>query len=255
MEKPRIISRKTTGLQAGLGHNRRHIPPEDLQAELEALRIAEEKTEASRDVSPKLIDYIYEVRFFQGGSLSQGELEAFDLKHAERQLHVILGVTRLPVDTRIIEKHIADEERQIKDAARNRRLLRALTTHHHWLQGKKDGIRADLSNEDLSNVNFEGRDLSHVSLTNAKLSGAILCGAKLVGADLTGADLSGADLTGCDLTSASLSEANLIGANLSSTELKGADVWRANLTRCVISPENLHMLLSCQPPDNKNSKK
>ncbi len=246
MVKPRIVSSNALGSQAGPGHNRTHVPPEELAAELEALRIAEERTEASHYVTPKLIDYIYEVRFFPGGGLTSGELAAYDLKHAERQLHVLLGVTRLPMDTRIVEKHIADEERLARNAARNRRLLGMLTNHHHWLQGKSDGNRADLANENLSDVNFEGRDLSHVSLANAKLSGASLRGAKLVGADLTGADLSGADLTGCDLSSASLADANLIGANLTSANLKGADVWRANLSRCTISEKDLHQVLGCQ---------
>lgn len=246
MVKPRIVSSNIKGSQAGPGHNRTHVPPDELTAELEALRIAEERTEASQNIAPKLIDYIYEVRFFPGGGLTSGELAAHDLKHAERQLHVLLGVTRLPMDTRIVEKHIADEERLARNAARNRRLLGILTTHHHWLQGKNDGKRADLANENLSEVNFEGRDLSHVSLANAKLSGASLRGAKLVGADLTGADLSGADLTGCDLSSASLADANLIGANLTSAILKGADVWRANLSRCTISEKDLHQVLGCQ---------
>ena len=235
-------------IQVGLGHNRSHVPPEELAAELAALQEAEQYTSAIEKIAPELIDYIYEVRFFPGGTLTTGELAAFDLKHAHRQLHVILGVTRLPVDTRFIEKHIAEEEQQAQNAARNRRLLGVLTTHHHWLQGKGDGMRADLSNENLSDVNFEGRDLSHVSLANAKLSGAQLSKAKLVGADLTGADLSGADLTGCDLSSASLAEANLIGANLSAANLTGADVWRANLSRCTIAPEDLHQLLSCEKP-------
>lgn len=245
MVKQYTKSPKELGLQAGLGHNRSHVPPKELAAELAALQAAEEKTDNIVEIIPKLVDYLYEVRFFPGGSLTTGELAAYDLKHAERQLHVILGVTRLPMDTQIIEKHIADEERAAQYAARNRRLLGTLTVHHHWLQGKGDGMRADLSNENLSDVNFEGRDLSHVSLANAKLSGAQLSGAKLVGADLTGADLSGADLSGCDLTSASMADANLIGANLTSAILKGADVWRANLARCIISPEELHKLLGC----------
>lgn len=248
MVKQSTNSPDQAAVKVGLGHNRSHVPPEELAAELAALQEAEQNTSAIKKIAPELIDYIYEVRFFPGGTLTKGELAAFDLKHAQRQLHVILGVTRLPVDTQIIEKHIADEERQLQNAARNRRLLGILTTHHHWLQGKSDGMRADLSNEDLADVNFEGRDLSHVSLANAKLSGAQFGKAKLVGADLTGADLSGADLTGCDLSSASLAEANLIGADLSTANLTGADVWRANLSRCTIEPEALHMLLSCDKP-------
>ncbi len=235
--------------QPGIGHNSNYAPPEELEAELAALRQAEAETEASDAAAPDLIEYLYEVRFYSGGDLTRGELEAYDLKHAQRQLRVILGVTHLPVDTRIIEKHIVDEEQRQRNGERNRRLLRTLTAHHRWLQGDRDGVRADLSDENLSNVNLEGRDLSHVSLANAKLSGARLRGAKLVGADLTGADLSGANLTNSNLSSASLTEANLIEADLSSAVLQGADLWRANLARCVISPDSLHQALNCEAPD------
>lgn len=231
--------------QPGIGHNRAEVPPEELAAELAELKAAEASTEASNNLKPLLIDYLYEVRFFPGGDLNHGDLQAFDLKHAQRQLHLILGVTHLPMDTKIIEKHIVDEEFRQWNAARNRRLLKALTAHHHWLQGDSDGVRADFSNEDLTGVNLAGRNLSHVSMANAILSGANLKGAKLVGADLTGSDLSGANMTKCDLSSASMAEANLIGAELTSANLKGADMWRANLARCIISPENLHQALGC----------
>ena len=234
--------------QPGIGHNSNYAPAEALAAELAALQQADAETEACDAAKPELIEYLYEVRFHPGGSLTTGELEAYDMKHAQRQLRVILGLTRLPVETRIIEKHIVDEEKNKQSAERNRRLLRTLTAHHRWLQGENGGVRADLSDENLSNVNLEGRDLSHVSLANAKLSGARLRGAKLVGADLTGADLSGANLTGSNLSSASLTEANLIEADLSSANLQGADLWRANLARCVISPESLHQALNCEAP-------
>ena len=235
--------------QPGIGHNSNYAPEEEIAAELEALRLAEADTEEVDHQQPKLIDYLYEVRFHMGGNLTTGELEAYDMKHAQRQLRVILGLTQLPIDTHIIEKNVVEAEQRKINGERNRRILRVLTSHHLWLQGDSDGIRADLSDENLSNVNLEGRDLSHVSLANAKLSGARLRGAKLVGADLTGADLSRANLTGNNLFSASLTEANLIEADLSSADLQGADLWRANLARCVISPENLHLALNCEAPE------
>lgn len=231
--------------RAGFGHNRGHVPPEELKAELAALQEAEARTITQHAKSPSLIDYIYEVRFYPGGELTRGDLKAYDIKHARRSLNVILGVTQLPMDTQIIEKHIVEEELKEWNAAKSRRLLQTLMVHHVWLQGSAGGVRADLSGEDLSGVNLEGRDLSHVSLANANLSGAALKGARLIGTDLTGVDLSGADLSGCDLTNASLADANLIGTKLTGTNLKGADLWRANLARAVISPEALHKALGC----------
>lgn len=248
----RNSNKSSAGRQASLGHNRSHIPQQELAAELAALQAAEARTEAVSAIKPKLIAYLYEVRFFPGSDPTSGELQAFDLKHAESQLRVILGMSRLPVDTRIIEKHLVEAERRERNAARNRRLLQTLTAHHRWLQGDADGVRADLSDENLSEVNLEGRDLSHVNLANAKLSGARLGGAKLVGADLSGADLSAADLAGCDLANASLAEANLIGADLSAVNVKGADLWRANMARSNISPETLHQALACLDPQHSS---
>ncbi len=244
--RKRDVVEEAADWQPGIGHNSNYAPPEEIEAELAALRAAEAETEANGEAKPELIEYIYEVRFYPGGDLTTGELEAYDIPHAQRRLRVILGMTQLPADTRIIEKNVVEEEQRQRNAARNRRLLRALTAHHRWLQGDSDGIRADLSDENLSHINLEGRDLSHVSFANAKLSGARLRGAKLVGADLTGADLSGANLTESNLSSASLTEANLIEADLSSADLKGADLWRANLARCVISPKALHKALNCE---------
>ena len=232
--------------RAGLGHNRGHVPPEELKAELAALSEAEARTKAQHVKSPHLIDYIYEVHFYPGAELTKGELKAYDMKHARRSLNVILGVTQLPMDTRIIEKHIVEEELKERNAAKNRRLLQTLMVHHVWLQGSAGGVRADLSGEDLRGVSLEGRDLSHVSLANANLSGASLSGARLIGTDLTGVDLSGADMSDCDLTNASLADANLIGANLINANLKGADLWRANLAGAIISPEVLHKALGCK---------
>ena len=232
--------------QPGICHNSNFAPPDEIAAELAALEAAEAETNEQN--KPNLIDYLYEVRFHPGGSLTTGDLEAYDMKHAQRRLRVLLGLTQLPVDTRIIEKNVVNEEQRRRNAARNRRLLRALTAHHRWLQGDSDGVRADLSDENLSDVNLEGRDLSHVSLANAKLSGARLRGAKLVGADLTGADLSGANLTNSNLAAATLTDANLIGADLSAADLKGADLWRANLARCIISPKSLHDALNSEAP-------
>jgi uncharacterized protein YjbI with pentapeptide repeats len=256
VEKARVMtgSKEIEGgnveaLRPSLGHNRSHIPAEELAAELAALQEAEARTEETKLREPDLVEFMYEVRFYPGDALIKGELQAYDQTHARRVLHVILGVPHLPIETRIIEKHIIDAERREKNAAQNRRILKSLTTHHHWLQGRQDGVRADLAGENLSQTNLEGRNLSHVNMANALLAGAKLSGAKMIGTDLTSADLSGADLSGCDLSNASLADANLIGANLTGAVVKGADLWRANLARTIISPETLHEALGCTYPD------
>ncbi len=98
--------------QPGIGHNSGNIPPEELEAELAALREAEAATEADDAARPELIAYLYEARFHLGGQSHSGELDAYDMKHARRQLRVILAVTHLPVDTRIyLNRHSPDDRR------------------------------------------------------------------------------------------------------------------------------------------------
>ena len=88
--------------QPGIGHNSNQAPPEELEAELAALRAAEAET--NEQTQPELVEYLYDVRFHPGGSLTTGELDAYDMKHAQRRLRVILGLTQLPVDTHIVKK-------------------------------------------------------------------------------------------------------------------------------------------------------
>ena len=73
-------------------------------------------------------------------------------------------------------------------------LQNILLKHKKWVDGVKDGIRANLRGADLSGADLSGADLSGADLRGADLSGADLCEADLSGADLSGADLSGADL-------------------------------------------------------------
>ena len=77
-----------------------------------------------------------------------------------------------------------------------RSLKEVLESHYKWLENKKGGEKADLSNEDLSDV-----DLSNLNLRYAILEGA----------NLEGANLTGVDLRGANLTRAKLTDANLIG--------------------------------------------
>ena len=79
------------------------------------------------------------------------------------------------------------------------RLSEILELHKKWIEGDKEGKRANLSVADLSGANLKGADLSGADLRGADLSVADLSDADLSGADLSGADLRGADLRGADL--------------------------------------------------------
>ena len=101
-----------------------------------------------------------------------------------------------------------------------------LKLHEKWVNGEKDGRRANLNNADLKNTNLSyanliGADLSYANLSNTDLTGTDLSHVDLTGANLTGADLSYANLTGAILYSADLRHANLTGAILSNAKLKG----------------------------------
>lgn len=101
-------------------------------------------------------------------------------------------------------------------------LKKIVIEHELWINGDKDGRRADLCNADLSGADLHNADLSGAYLHNANLSGADLCGAYLHNADLSGADLSEAYLSGADLCCADLRNAILRNANLSGADLSCA---------------------------------
>ena len=98
-------------------------------------------------------------------------------------------------------------------------LTNALQLHTLWLNGKKNGVKADLCGADLY-----GADLHGANLIFANLNFANLCGADLSGADLSGANLRDADLSGADLSGANLQDADLSGADLRDADLCGADL-------------------------------
>ena len=79
-------------------------------------------------------------------------------------------------------------------------LKEVLESHKKWLNGEKEGIRANLSNADLREVNLSNADLNYSDLSNANLNYA---------------NLSGVNLSNTDLNYANLRDANLNYANLS----------------------------------------
>ena len=87
-----------------------------------------------------------------------------------------------------VMKKIAEEE-----------LYRTLELHQKWLEGKPDGVCADLSDTDLSYTNLNGVDLRYANLS---------------GADLSHTDLSDSDLSNADLTAANLFDSCLIDTKL-----------------------------------------
>ena len=114
-----------------------------------------------------------------------------------------------------------------------------LEKHKMWLNGEKDGERAnlnyaelrwaDLSYTDLqgvylSDANLSDANLRWVDLRNADLTNADLRDANLRGANLRGANLRNADLRNADLTNANLSDADLINANLGGADLRGVNL-------------------------------
>ena len=113
-------------------------------------------------------------------------------------------------------------------------LKEILELHRKWLDGEKEGIKAD-----LSNVNLNGANLSFANLRYSNLSGANLRGANLNYAYLGEADLRGANLSYADLRNSNLSYADLSGADLSFADLRSADLRGANLGEADLNGANL----------------
>lgn len=100
--------------------------------------------------------------------------------------------------------------------------------HCKWLEGNKNGKRADFRDANLGSANLRGANFG-----GADLKWADLRCADLRGANLRGANLGGADLRGTDFWEADLREADLGAANL-----RGADLRGANLYYPIACPEN-----------------
>ena len=118
------------------------------------------------------------------------------------------------------------EDVTLKDG---RSLKEVLELHKKWLEGKKDGEKADLSDEDLSDVDLSNLNLRYailrgINLTDANLIDANLRGVNLRYAILRGTNLIAADLRAADLRGAYLIGVKLTGANLTGSNLKGADL-------------------------------
>lgn len=122
----------------------------------------------------------------------------------------------------------------------NKELKKVLQNHKKWLEGAKDGERANLCGANLCGAILFGAGLRGVNLCGAVLSIADLRGANLSGADLNGAVLNGAVLFGADLREANLSGADLVGANLFRADLRGANLYEANLRGANLCEANLH---------------
>ena len=114
-----------------------------------------------------------------------------------------------------------------------------LSNHKLWLNGKKNGVCADLGGVDLSGANLSNANLRYANLRGANLSYANLRCANLSGANLSGANLSNANLRGANLSNANLSNANLRGADLSGADLSDADLSNADLSNANLSGANL----------------
>lgn len=104
-----------------------------------------------------------------------------------------------------------------------------LASHKLWLEGNKDGKRADLREVDLFGAELRGADLQGAYLQEADLRKVDLQGAELRGADLRWANLQGANLRGASLCDADLRYVYLSDADLRNADLRNADLRMTNL--------------------------
>ena len=123
-------------------------------------------------------------------------------------------------------------------------LNKILRLHQMWLNGEKEGERANLEGAYLYKTDLEGANLKEANLKEAYLYNANLEGANLIGANLKGANLYNANfeeayLEGANLEGANFEEAYLEGANLKGANLKGANLEGANLKRANLIGANL----------------
>jgi uncharacterized protein YjbI with pentapeptide repeats len=110
-----------------------------------------------------------------------------------------------------------------------KQLKGVLASHELWLDGDKNGKRAELQWANLRRANLQGADLRGANLRGADLRWANLQVANLQVANLQGATLQWANLQGANLCDADLREADLRKADLRRSCLRGANLQEANL--------------------------
>ena len=133
-------------------------------------------------------------------------------------------------------------------------LPQILSSHKKWFSSKgKDGIFADLSEEDLQEGNFRNCNLVEANLQAANLSYSDFTDADLRGANLLEANLKGAILTNANFEETDLMWANLNEADLQGTRLDGAYLQGANLADTRIIQDQIKFAYTdedTQLPDN-----
>lgn len=116
-------------------------------------------------------------------------------------------------------------------------VLVTIADHKKWLfeqengrVGKKQGERADFSDQDLRHMYICNQDL-----TDAILVGTILDGVDSHNTNFTFSVLDGSEMRYMDLSNANLTEASLIACDLTGSNLKGAILEGADLTGAILT--------------------
>lgn len=104
-------------------------------------------------------------------------------------------------------------------------LNNVIRKHKLWIEGKKGGERANLSEADL-----HGADLRWVCLASA---------------DLRGANLECANLEGVNLYKAELQGATLYGANLRWAGLHGAKMYKQDADEAALTQKQRNSIIIC----------
>ncbi|MBM3502689.1 MAG: pentapeptide repeat-containing protein [Alphaproteobacteria bacterium] len=110
-------------------------------------------------------------------------------------------------------------------------LARIMQLHRRFVEGRKDGLRADLKHR-----NFTG-----MKLRGLNFRGAVLAGCDFGGADVSGCDFSTADLFGANFRKATAVKVNFERADLRGADFRGAVVNGSNFMEADLRPGQLMM--------------
>jgi len=97
--------------------------------------------------------------------------------------------------------------------------------HQLYLEGKSNGIQANLSNLDLTEIRLSGLDLS-----KAKLSNSYLLNMDMTDMNLSETDISNSILVSCNFSNSILKRANLSNSHISLASFFEVDLSDANLS-------------------------
>lgn len=154
-----------------------------------------------------------------GANLSGADLRGASLRGIKLDGAATEGCIVDPAASRMLAAPGDDETDW--SAASEKPMETVISEHALWLKsGRREGVRADLSNRDLRRQRLVNVTLDHAILRGTRLSGAWLCNVTFVMSDLALADLTGTVIDHCSFDGATATRCSFEEAIIAHTSFR-----------------------------------